>query len=40
MRSRSVGSIRNLIFSVLFAVIIYVAFVYGLAVYLPVGILG
>lgn len=32
--------IRNLIFSVLFAVIIYVAFVYGLAVYLPVGILG
>ncbi|WP_231444483.1 tripartite tricarboxylate transporter TctB family protein [Brevibacterium zhoupengii] len=32
--------IRNLIFSVLFSVIIYVAFVYGLAVYLPVGILG
>lgn len=32
--------LRNLIFSVLFAVIIYVAFVYGLAVYLPVGILG
>lgn len=32
--------VRNLIFSVLFAVIIYVAFVYGLAVYLPVGILG
>ncbi|TSI12199.1 tripartite tricarboxylate transporter TctB family protein [Brevibacterium aurantiacum] len=32
--------VRNLIFSVLFSVIIYVAFVYGLAVYLPVGILG
>ncbi|MGC2941240.1 MULTISPECIES: tripartite tricarboxylate transporter TctB family protein [unclassified Brevibacterium] len=32
--------IRNLIFSVAFAVVIYVAFVYGLAVYLPVGILG
>ncbi|MDN6379635.1 MAG: tripartite tricarboxylate transporter TctB family protein [Brevibacterium aurantiacum] len=32
--------IRNLIFSVLFSVIIYVAFVFGLAVYLPVGILG
>lgn len=32
--------IRNLIFSVLFAVVVYAAFVYGLAVYLPVGILG
>ncbi|WP_209373973.1 tripartite tricarboxylate transporter TctB family protein [Brevibacterium renqingii] len=32
--------IRNLIFSVVFAVIVYGAFVYGLAVYLPVGILG
>lgn len=32
--------IRNLIFSVLFAVVVYTAFVYGLAVYLPVGILG
>lgn len=32
--------VRNLIFSVLFAVAVYVAFVYGLAVYLPVGILG
>ncbi|WP_210604118.1 tripartite tricarboxylate transporter TctB family protein [Brevibacterium oceani] len=32
--------IRNLIFSVAFAAVIYVAFVYGLAVYLPVGILG
>lgn len=32
--------VRNLLFSVLFAVIIYIAFVYGLAVYLPVGILG
>lgn len=32
--------IRNLIYSVLFSVIVYVAFVYGLAVYLPVGILG
>ena len=32
--------VRNLIFSVLFAIVIYVAFVYGLAVYLPVGILG
>lgn len=32
--------VRNLIFSVLFALVIYVAFVYGLAVYLPVGILG
>lgn len=32
--------IRNLIFSVLFALVIYIAFVYGLAVYLPVGILG
>ena len=32
--------IRNLIFSVLFALVVYVAFVYGLAVYLPVGILG
>lgn len=32
--------IRNLIFSVAFAMVIYVAFVYGLAVYLPVGILG
>ena len=32
--------IRNLIFSVLFSVVVYAAFVYGLAVYLPVGILG
>lgn len=32
--------IRNLLYSVLFSVIIYVAFVYGLQVYLPVGILG
>lgn len=32
--------IRNLIYSVLFSVVVYVAFVYGLAVYLPVGILG
>ena len=32
--------IRNLIFSVVFAVVVYAAFVYGLAVYLPVGILG
>lgn len=32
--------VRNLIFSVLFSVVIYIAFVYGLAVYLPVGILG
>ena len=32
--------VRNLIFSVLFSVVIYVAFVYGLGVYLPVGILG
>lgn len=32
--------IRNLIFSLLFAVVVYTAFVYGLAVYLPVGILG
>ncbi|UZD62454.1 tripartite tricarboxylate transporter TctB family protein [Brevibacterium sp. JSBI002] len=32
--------IRNLIFSVIFAVVVYAAFVYGLAVYLPVGILG
>lgn len=32
--------VRNLIFSVLFSIVIYVAFVYGLAVYLPVGILG
>ena len=32
--------VRNLIFSILFATVIYVAFVYGLAVYLPVGILG
>lgn len=32
--------IRNLIYSVLFSVILYFAFVYGLAVYLPVGILG
>ena len=32
--------LRNIIFSVVFAVVIYVAFVYGLAVYLPVGILG
>lgn len=32
--------IRNLVFSVLFSVAVYVAFVFGLAVYLPVGILG
>ena len=32
--------IRNLVFSVVFAVVVYAAFVYGLAVYLPVGILG
>ena len=32
--------IRNLVFSVVFAVVGYAAFVYGLAVYLPVGILG
>lgn len=32
--------IRNLIFSIGFALVVYVAFVYGLAVYLPVGILG
>lgn len=32
--------IRNLIFSVVFAGVVYAAFVYGLAVYLPVGILG
>ncbi|WP_309133050.1 tripartite tricarboxylate transporter TctB family protein [Brevibacterium sp.] len=32
--------IRNLVFSVVFAVVVYVAFVYGLAVYLPAGILG
>ena len=32
--------IRNLIFSVLFSVVVYAAFVYGIAVYLPVGILG
>ncbi|MGC3020841.1 tripartite tricarboxylate transporter TctB family protein [Brevibacterium sp. FAM 24630] len=32
--------IRNLIFSLVFAVVVYAAFVYGLAVYLPVGILG
>ncbi|UVI36312.1 tripartite tricarboxylate transporter TctB family protein [Brevibacterium spongiae] len=32
--------IRNLIFSIVFAGVIYFAFVYGLAVYLPVGILG
>ena len=32
--------IRNLIFSVVFAVLVYAAFVFGLAVYLPVGILG
>lgn len=32
--------IRNLIFSVLFSVVVYAAFVYGLAVYLPVGIVG
>ena len=32
--------IRNLIFSVVFAVVVYAAFVYGLAVYMPVGILG
>lgn len=32
--------IRNLIFSVVFAGLVYAAFVYGLAVYLPVGILG
>jgi putative tricarboxylic transport membrane protein len=32
--------IRNLIFSIAFAVVPYIAFVYGLAVYLPVGILG
>ena len=31
---------RNLVFSVVFAVVVYAAFVYGLAVYLPVGILG
>jgi putative tricarboxylic transport membrane protein len=32
--------IRNLIFSIGFALVVYLAFVYGLAVYLPVGILG
>ena len=32
--------IRNLIFSIGFALVVYVAFVYGLAVYLPIGILG
>ena len=32
--------IRNLIFSIVFAGVVYAAFVYGLAVYLPVGILG
>ena len=32
--------IRNLVFSVVFAVVVYAAFVHGLAVYLPVGILG
>ena len=32
--------IRNLVFSVVFAGVVYAAFVYGLAVYLPVGILG
>ncbi|RBP64991.1 tripartite tricarboxylate transporter TctB family protein [Brevibacterium sanguinis] len=32
--------LRNLIFSVLFSAVVYFAFVYGLAVYLPVGILG
>lgn len=32
--------VRNLIFSVLFSLVVYIAFVYGLAVYLPVGILG
>lgn len=32
--------IRNLVFSVLFSVAVYVVFVFGLAVYLPVGILG
>lgn len=32
--------IRNLVFSVLFSAAVYVAFVFGLAVYLPVGILG
>ncbi|WP_453985058.1 tripartite tricarboxylate transporter TctB family protein [Brevibacterium casei] len=32
--------IRNLVYSVLFSAILYFAFVYGLAVYLPVGILG
>ncbi len=32
--------IRNLVFSVLFAAVVYFAFVYGLAVYLPAGILG
>lgn len=32
--------IRNLVFSVLFSAIVYFAFVYGLSVYLPVGILG
>lgn len=32
--------VRNLIYSVLFSVVVYVVFVFGLAVYLPVGILG